>query len=1377
MRNLTVNTQKTCLFTDTEALSQEFKCCYDDDNDVYYLMQPEEKRIIAISGVDNRILLDDRLSLRNNLAVPVGITYSSIQDELYVAFDAGFVIEVKKISSNEMRYAEIDDYKKGLFSINMSPDHEIVVLVTREYEVITLNADYKQLNKVSLKTEEFGEKQFITVGWGSKGTQFHGSEGKAARNVSSVQGRTELDDCMPRITWKGDGTMFAVSYIDLESQARRFRVFSREGTLYYTSELVQGLEACLSWKPSGNLIAGTRKLPNKHTVALFEKNGLMHREFVLPFGGQKILIMDLIWSRDSDILAILHKDVNSNLTSIHLWAEKNYHWYLKQTIFYPPDNPILFATWGQQHGKDLLVLSAKSTSTYTFRWKIDHSRGLTADDGAVVSVINGSNVHMTCFKDGIVPPPMAQQILEFAGPVNALSFAPPGCELNTNEFLVLLSNNKLYKFESAKDEGKLVYKTNSSYIINLPLEEPEKYSLNLINHLLWYTPKLVLCSLATGLKSSLCKIELSNIENLDKILIDLTIIKEMPGQIQHILTSSATGDAYIVCDNKLYTYSVVSGLEKSSLYLGDEPPVKLEFVQFGSREVIVNLSRKHVLYVGGKQVANNVTSFHVHSEFFLITTLQHTLIAFRLDEDGLMQLENKDLTIQPWTMEDSKAQRIQELSIRRVERGSTLVTVLPKDCKVILQMPRGNLECIQPRALSLVIIGTYIDNLEFLSAFDLMRKQRIDLNLLYDHSPDTFMNNAEKFVSDVKKSSWLSLFLSELRDENVTKTAYKSSYMGKNSVTNDSRVNKVEEVCTRLREIMEKNSSAYLQPILISLVKNQKRSGLEAALRKVREIMDMAKVEELKIELKSDPPSPKFDTEGRVVMDSEVPQLSDKELTDELGRQVDINGMIDEEEGIPLEKEFEPIELVVTPTQDNITPADEAMKYLMYMVNVNTLYDVALGMYDFDLVTLIAEKAQKDPKEYVPFLNDLAQLDDHYMKFSIDKYLKRYSSALDHIAKLPEKFDECLKFIDTHKLFAKAMRLFNKQPEAYKQIAGLYGEYLISKNNEKEAGIMFTKAGLYSEALQAFKRGGCVKEAIVTAAHKLNMGLREQIYLYEELVYELKEQKRYQEAAEVLRKHLNRPEDAVVALCDGRFFDAAWSDAHHMKRLDLIETHVKPGIYRHTEFLLEQLAKNHAEFLKYKTRLAVVREEAANRAAARLNFDDGDEMEGNNGLSDLLSDTTSIAGSTVSRSSRSSGRSYRSSKNRRKHERKMQSVKEGSAYEDLALIRALHGLVTQTYAMRAEIRSLGEMLLLIDGDESAANLYKAMVAFLKDINSSKQEIWPPNAEKIPEPVTADPNMPTFTLEPHLLTAPVEMPIKWRMDMFEEGDDNKHVTDK
>ena len=41
----------------------------------------------------------------------------------------------------------------------------------------------------------------------------------------------------------------------------------------------------------------------------------------------------------------------------------------------------------------------------------------------------------------------------------------------------------------------------------------------------------------------------------------------------------------------------------------------------------------------------------------------------------------------------------------------------------------------------------------------------------------------------------------------------------------------------------------------------------------------------------------------------------------------------------------------------------------------------------------------KDPKEYLPFLNDLKKLEENYRKYKIDLYLKRYKKALQSIVK------------------------------------------------------------------------------------------------------------------------------------------------------------------------------------------------------------------------------------------------------------------------------------------------------------------------------------------------------------------------------------------
>ena len=293
-----------------------------------------------------------------------------------------------------------------------------------------------------------------------------------------------------------------------------------------------------------------------------------------------------------------------------------------------------------------------------------------------------------------------------------------------------------------------------------------------------------------------------------------------------------------------------------------------------------------------------------------------------------------------------------------------------------------------------------------------MRRQRINLNLIYDHDPKKFIENANKFVDQISKVSWLSLFLSELTDEDVTTTIYANYYRRHRLESNNLQLNKIESICGLLRNIMEeRNSTEHLiQPILISLVKGKRKQGMEAALTKIKEIQKL---------------------EGK--------------CTEENKERV----------------------------------SDEALKYLLYIVDVNVLFDIALGMYDFDLTMFIASKSQKDPKEYIPFLNEFRNLDENYMKFSIDLHLKRYESALEHIAKDSNRFNEVVSLIRNHNLYTKALKLFEKESKEYKEVARIYGEFLLKKQCYHEAGVMFRRSGDLKEALNAYKLATNWRDVII----------------------------------------------------------------------------------------------------------------------------------------------------------------------------------------------------------------------------------------------------------------------------------------------------------
>jgi elongator complex protein 1 len=100
---------------------------------------------------------------------------------------------------------------------------------------------------------------------------------------------------------------------------------------------------------------------------------------------------------------------------------------------------------------------------------------------------------------------------------------------------------------------------------------------------------------------------------------------------------------------------------------------------------------------------------------------------------------------------------------RNVERGSRLVTAIPTNMSIVLQMPRGNLETIFPRAMVVAGIRELIEEKNYGRAFTYCRTQRVDMNILYDHKPEQFLSNVGLFLDQLERVSYIDLFLSALQ--------------------------------------------------------------------------------------------------------------------------------------------------------------------------------------------------------------------------------------------------------------------------------------------------------------------------------------------------------------------------------------------------------------------------------------------------------------------------------------------------------------------------------------------------------------------------------------------------------------------------------------
>ncbi len=54
-----------------------------------------------------------------------------------------------------------------------------------------------------------------------------------------------------------------------------------------------------------------------------------------------------------------------------------------------------------------------------------------------------------------------------------------------------------------------------------------------------------------------------------------------------------------------------------------------------------------------------------------------------------------------------------DVTVRSVEQGALLVAVPPGGVQAVLQMPRGNLEAVRPRALVLPAVAAALDAADF----------------------------------------------------------------------------------------------------------------------------------------------------------------------------------------------------------------------------------------------------------------------------------------------------------------------------------------------------------------------------------------------------------------------------------------------------------------------------------------------------------------------------------------------------------------------------------------------------------------------------------------------------------------------------------------
>ena len=997
------------------------------------------------------------------------VTYVDDLDALVCLSRQGAIVTVEKGSGTAELVGEFDN---GISAGCWSPDKEVLALYTHtdpeEEErsgdndapvlpaLMTMNAQFEVLSEIVPElsvlpsSSTVAEEATVSICWRPDGT---------AVAVSTL----DSSDCVRRIrTYKRDD-------LSLVSIGR-----SEDGSGKTVPNLLA--PAGIAWSGIGcsQLITSVQRKGKRadtpRLVVFFEPNGLRHKEFKLrPESGWEETVMDLSWNCNSDLLAVtLHcirasgnggseEDTAPTIQSkVQLWHRSNYHWYCKYELRYDGAH-VSMVNFDEERPHDVQVAIQESNSVevrnYTFAWDAS-----TVSPDGIAASIDGCLLNFTPLKQAMVPPPMYFATITMDAPVLGVS-SVPFCAGNMGgiswvalqsdgSFCLLGNRNEM----EAMIEGKLNVDKPQRFVtptvlakVGLDNAQTMRQFLVLGSHVNEGGEVVVRCiaiacaSVDEASSSQVTEHVVEIAVSLNGSSASATIVGSIPadGRILRIANWSDTeeriGALLELNDGSLLEYEPSPDLVSPGTLLPSDAEPMLEPCPWiaglhsasasgAAREstekrIVVGMSRRSRLYFGERILSDACSSFLLSPthRFLSYATLgsrsqlRNIPLSALAEYDPLMGSEENLVALG------------EGYEPRNLERGSRVVAILPEAPTTVLQLPRGNLEGIYPRALVLPFAMHLIDKEKYGQAMEIMRRQKIDLNLFCDMDPVRFLegDGVAKFVTEVGKIDYLNLFISCLFDGDITEWKYRvpSWFHGSTAIedkerslhkTNFDFTTKINQVCVQMREVMmrfesdgktlsgrEVSDDHFLLPILSTFAK-QNPPKLEEALSMIRE----------NAIAKSSTRSKKS------------PLLGDR--------------------------------------------AQSSIQYLAFLADYPLLFDTALGMYDFDLARAVARNSQMDPKVYLPLLKRLRSLPESTAKYEVDIRLERFESALTHLINFSTDdsaqdvhFARCLSFIEKHKLHRLGLELYESDSIRKNKIMESLAERLLSEGQGQAALSIF----------------------------------------------------------------------------------------------------------------------------------------------------------------------------------------------------------------------------------------------------------------------------------------------------------------------------------
>ena len=1314
--------------------------------------------------------------------------YKNEEESLHIILESGVYITIQtnsekiKISDLKDFMYERVDYLLKILSAEISPNLENIVLIFSNCKLLLLNYDFEFINCCDLDDGDNSDFSLDEFRCKSASVSWRG-DSQFFSTLYEINGGRK---CLVRDT--------KLNVFKGPARADNKVVFSTaEGP-------VKNLSDVISWQPSGSLIAyfqqnttmqSTNSSSNLAGVLFSEKNCLRHGELWIDLAqlniediqSKKISAKFLKWNMDLPLILVYLEiyslnekseiDFNSVINVVNVYYRSNYEWALKYSFTLDKGEKLFACKFSDALSHRLYIFYTNS-KFHSLEFKFEYQNSLTNnnfnEEIGSVAEINGNTIKLSPLGVVNIPPPMCLASIHLPKRI------PPFVLTWWKNYLFALSQNRIDIIEqknrnytltnflefdldhfrtrlvksfifisSINDERSLAHfiihsgildEDSHDQILVLTYElEYEDGALKFKKLISKHSQKIHRCS---GIFNSMMSENLydqdyfKDRENVLELEDKIDVLSKKKNQNKNedpddlffgLSSSDKNKDSknssrnkyfWLVnnnCKEKIFEKVYLNVVESDDIIDVDISPEETNVISqfeiikarsvitFNNEEKIVYLTKNHRLYLDNKLLAIDVTSFEFSQHFLLFTQSSNS----PYNSLHLLELNKKDFLNQFIIAAGNNEALFTQnfnykgFNIRTIERGAMIVTI--SKVNLVLQMPRGNLETIYPRLLVLNLITDLVTiHRQFGQAFEIARKHKINPNFLYDVDPEGFFKNIQLYLKQTDNPDYINLFLNSmdnvfseemlhLNPDMNTKEDFKKLFIN----------NKVNKICESSRENLRTMNAGnkYITSIIHTHIKKNPPEYLEA----------LKLVQGLKIEEKN------------------------KLKIEEVVNTSNINNSAK-----------------LKNVKHDHYSADKTLEYLCWVVNADILFDFALKTYDFELVIMVAKHTQKDPKEYLPYLKKLQDLQDNdpiLMKYQINIDLKFYGDALTELSKGGEKyFDKCVELINKHNLHEQAVTLFSKSEEKiYRAIYEQYGSYLKDvKKDILEAGWAYLKANKFAVSLKCFIEAGCVNEAINVLYKLDNFENTNFNAILIELIEACSARKKFSELEKIqlyltqIQSKKSNEENALsnnlnVRQLNYKMMDA-FITAKRWKMSYLFYESLKSqgdndnmhlelnkifaeGISLNATLHLNELKKNTSTFEEKYNRLLKVQH--LKRTQPHLfNVEFKEKL-----LDDNVSDSGSVLSSKSGRSSKSSRSKISStSKMSKKSKQKLskRNIKEGSPIEEEYLIMVLAELKLDD-AYLESIKDLVKVLNYVNLNEKSNELQLALDAYLINVNN------------------------------------------------------------